>query len=87
MTRKTRLVKAQVKSRFYYWFWGTTAVAVVSGQLYVGSSYRIMAKSMNRWFEETIEIMTMPLREQRKRGEYSPMTPPTPEDWQMPIIQ
>ena len=87
MTRKTRLVKAQVKSRFYYWFWGTTAVAVVSGQLYVGSSYRIMAKSMNRWFEETIEIMTMPLREQRKRGEYSPMRPPTPEDWDMPIIQ
>ncbi len=87
MTRKTRLVKAQVKSRFYYWFWGTTAVAVVSGQLYVGSSYRIMAKSMNRWFEETIEIMTMPLREQRKRGQYSPMRPPTPEDWEMPIIQ
>ena len=87
MTRKTRLVKAQVKSRFYYWFWGTTAVAVVSGQLYVGSSYRIMAKSMNRWFEETIEIMTMPLREQRKRGEYSPMRRPTPEDWEMPIIQ
>ena len=87
MTRKTRLVKAQVKSRFYYWFWGTTAVAVVSGQLYVGSSYRIMAKSMNRWFEETIEIMTMPLREQRKRGEYSPMRPHTPEDWEMPIIQ
>ena len=87
MTRKTRLVKAQVKSRFYYWFWGTTAVAVVSGQLYVGSSYRIMAKSMNRWFEETIENMTMPLREQRKRGQYSPMRPPTPEDWEMPIIQ
>ena len=87
MTRKTRLVKAQVKSKFYYWFWGTTAVAVVSGQLYVGSSYRIMAKSMNRWFEETIEIMTMPLREQRKRGQYSPMRPPTPEDWEMPIIQ
>ena len=81
MTRKTRLVKAQVKSRFYYWFWGTTAVAVVSGQLYVGSSYRIMAKSINRWFEETTEIMTMPLREQRKRGQYSPMRPPTPEDW------
>ena len=87
MTRKTRLVKAQVKSRFYYWFWGTTAVAVVSGHLYVGSSYRIMAKSRNRWFEETIEIMTMPLREQRKRGQYSPMRPPTPEDWEMPIIQ
>ena len=88
MTRKTRLVKAQVKSRFYYWFWGTTAVAVVSGQLYVGSSYRIMAKSMNRWFEETIEIMQMPLTGPRDgRGYYQPI-PSSPEDYERyPIIQ
>ena len=46
--RKREKIKAQVKSRFYYWFWGATAVAVVGGQLYVGTSYRIMAKSMNR---------------------------------------
>ena len=29
-------VRAQVKSRFYYVFWGTATVAVVFGQLYVG---------------------------------------------------
>jgi len=35
-------LKAQVKSRFYYVFWGTATVAVVLGQLYVGTGYRIL---------------------------------------------
>ena len=35
-------VRAQVKSRFYYVFWGTATVAVVLGQLYVGTGYRLM---------------------------------------------
>ena len=35
-------VKAQVKSRFYYVFWGTATVAVVLGQLYVGTGYRVL---------------------------------------------
>ena len=39
-------VKAQVKSRFYYFFWGTATVAVVLGQLYVGTGYLTLAKSM-----------------------------------------
>ena len=54
--------KAQMKSSSYYLFWGIATVAVVAGQVYVGTGYRQMAKSMNRWFEETIEIMTMPRR-------------------------
>jgi len=57
---KKEKVRAQMKSRFYYLFWGAATVAVVAGQLYVGTSYRAMAKSMNRWFEETIDIITMP---------------------------
>ena len=59
---KKEKVRAQMKSRFYYLFWGAATVAVVSGQLYVGTSYRAMAKSMNRWFEETIDIITLPSR-------------------------
>ena len=54
--RKRDKIRAQMKSRFYYLFWGAATVAVVSGQLYVGTSYRAMAKSMNRWFEETITL-------------------------------
>ena len=39
-------IRAQVKSRFYYIFWGTATIAVVLGQLYVGSGYRILYGGM-----------------------------------------
>ena len=45
----------QVKSRFYYIFWGVATFSVVAGQLYVGSGYRMFARSLNRIFD-TIEI-------------------------------
>ena len=35
----------QVKSHWYYYFWGTMAVAVVGGQIYVGTGYREMAEA------------------------------------------
>ena len=35
-------IKAQVKSRWYYIFWGTATVSVVLGQLYVGTGYRVL---------------------------------------------
>jgi hypothetical protein len=38
----------QVKSRFYYIFWGTATVAVVIGQVYVGTGYRMLSESLNR---------------------------------------
>ena len=46
----TKLYKqrAQVKSRFYYLFWGIATFSVVAGQLYVGSGYRMFARSLNR---------------------------------------
>ena len=48
-------VRNQVKSRFYYIFWGVATTSVVLGQLYVGSGYRVFARSLNRIFD-TIEI-------------------------------
>ena len=36
----------QVKSRWYYIFWGTATVSVVLGQLYVGTGYRLMARAV-----------------------------------------
>ena len=52
-----KLVKqrAQVKSRFYYLFWGIATVSVVLGQLYVGSGYRAYANALLRIFE-SIEV-------------------------------
>ena len=45
----------QVKSKFYYIFWGTATASVVLGQLYVGSGYRMFARSLNRIFD-TVEV-------------------------------
>ena len=45
----------QVKSKFYYIFWGIATFSVVTGQLYVGLGYRMFARSLNRIFD-TIEI-------------------------------
>ena len=45
----------QVKSKFYYIFWGTATASVVLGQLYVGSGYRMFARSLNRILD-TIEV-------------------------------
>ena len=44
-------VRNQVKSRFYYLFWGIATVSVVLGQIYVGSGYRIYAQSLLRIFD------------------------------------
>ena len=90
MTKSTfTKTKAQIKSSRYYLFWGAATLAVVAGQVYVGTGYRAMAESMNRWFEETIDIMTIP---HTGPGEYYDLDPRKMESmemerWGMPIIQ
>ena len=79
---KREKIRAQMKSRWYYLFWGTATVAVVAGQIYVGTSYRAMAKSMNRWFDTALEVLipdapTIP----RGRGLYEPLIPPPTGDF------
>ena len=39
--------KHQVKSKWYYIFWGIATVSVVAGQIYVGTGYRPMSESVN----------------------------------------
>ena len=41
----------QVKSSRYYLFWGIATLAVVLGQVYVGSGYRDMAESVDSLIE------------------------------------
>ena len=55
MSLRTEKRRAEVKSRFYYLFWGIATVSVVAGQLYVGSGYRQFAGALNRLFD-TIEV-------------------------------
>jgi hypothetical protein len=54
MITKEKL-RNQVKSKFYYIFWGVATGTVLLGQLYVGSGYRSFARSLNRVFD-SIEI-------------------------------
>ena len=44
----TKLLKKryQIKSRWYYIFWGVATVSVVAGQIYVGTGYRQMANTI-----------------------------------------
>ena len=53
MTNKKK--RHQVKSRFYYLFWGAATVSVFAGQMYVGTGYRQMSESINRMFD-SIEV-------------------------------
>ena len=57
MTKTYTKLKHQVKSSRYYIFWGAATVAVLSGQIYVGTGYRAMSKSLDAWFDKTISIM------------------------------
>jgi len=36
----------QIKSSWYYIFWGLMSASVVAGQLYVGTGYREMSESI-----------------------------------------
>ena len=45
----------QVKSKFYYIFWGVATTSVVLGQLYVGSGYRAYAGALLRIFD-SVEV-------------------------------
>jgi hypothetical protein len=46
MKQDKQKLRAQVKSRFYYYFWGLATISVVLGQLYVGTGYRILHQDM-----------------------------------------
>ena len=40
--------RAQVKSKWYYIFWGAATVSVFAGQIFVGNGFRRMAESFDR---------------------------------------
>ena len=47
----TKLLKKryQIKSRWYYIFWGVATASVVAGQIYVGTGYRQMANTVEEF--------------------------------------
>ncbi len=56
MTKDKKKLRAQVKSRWYYIFWGTCTVAVCAGQVLVGSGFRRMADSLDKVLDAPIRM-------------------------------
>ena len=74
MTKSTfAKTKAQIKSSRYYLFWGAATIAVVVGQIYVGTGYRNMSESLNKLVDAYVN-----------RPRVMPVEKPL---YQMPIIK
>ena len=56
MKSKLKKQRHQVKSRWYYIFWGTATVAVCAGQIFVGGGFRRMAESLDKVLEAPIRM-------------------------------
>jgi hypothetical protein len=47
--------KHQIKSGYYYIFWGLATASVLAGQVYVGSGYRQMSESIEEVTKEIVK--------------------------------
>ena len=75
MTKSYTKLKNQVKSNMYYIFWGACTFAVMAGQIYVGTGYRSMSKSLDTLVDSYVNRpRVMPAEKQRSQ-------------YQMPIIK
>ena len=72
--KKVSKLKHQVKSNMYYIFWGACTIAVMAGQIYVGTGYRSMSESIEKLVNAYVNRpRTMPADK--------------PSTYQMPIIR
>ena len=62
MTKSYTKLKHQVKSNKYYLFWGAATIAVMAGQIYVGTGYRNMSESIDKLVDAYVNRpRTMPV--------------------------
>ena len=54
MNKDKRKLRAQVKSRWYYIFWGAATVSVFAGQMHVGNGFNRMAESLEKVLDSPI---------------------------------
>ena len=74
MNKKNEKLRAQVKSRFYYIFWGAATVSVFAGQILVASGFRRMAESFEKVLDTPIELeLGVPRLEYDHKWEAHPM--------------
>ena len=82
MTKSTfTKTKAQMKSSSYYLFWGIATIAVVAGQIYVGTGYRRMSETGDA-ISADINLLVEVLTEPRPRKMPVERLP-----YEMPIIR
>ena len=82
--KKEQKLRAQVKSRWYYIFWGTCTIAVCAGQVLVGSGFRRMAESLDRVLDAPLQMdigiprprHPMMVPEYEEEGLWHPTDPP-----------
>jgi hypothetical protein len=67
--RPVRQPIQQVKSRWYYVFWGIMAAAVCGGQIYVGTGYREMAEATK---STAISVTCLPRYDTYSSTKYTP---------------
>ncbi len=75
LSAKKEKQRNQVKSRFYYIFWGAATVTVFVGQMYVGTGFRRMAKSFDR-IVDTVVVEFESTPGWGDEGLYNPTNPP-----------
>ena len=77
--KKRDKIRAQMKSRFYYLFWGAATISVFAGQMYVGSGYRKMSNSLDTLVDSYVNRpRIMPVDKDRQTSQ-SP--------YKMPIVR
>ena len=78
MTKDKKKLRAQVKSRWYYIFWGTDTVTVFVGQVFVGNGFRRMAESFEKVLDSPIQLdLGIPkVHKWDNDGLYHPTDPP-----------
>ena len=64
--KKVSKLKHQVKSNMYYVFWGACTIAVMAGQIYVGTGYNSMSQSV----EDLTEVITIKIELEELRDQY-----------------
>ena len=77
--KKRDKIRAQMKSRFYYMFWGAATVSVFAGQMYVGSGYRQMSNSLDTLVDSYVNRPKIVPADKDRQTSQSP--------YKMPIVQ
>ena len=54
VSKLSKKQRHQLKSRWYYLFWGAATLSVFAGQMYVGTGYRRMSQSIEKVLEPSM---------------------------------